>query len=87
MKKKLKKIKEPINEFRSEFRKQLVTLIVSSFGFVAALFWRDAIKSMIETYIPHGETWPAMMISAIIVTVIVVFVTYLITKTLKKEEQ
>ena len=50
MKKKLKKIKEPINELRIEFRKQLVTLIVSSFGFVAALFWRDAIKSMIETY-------------------------------------
>lgn len=66
---------------------QTITLMTAAFGFVAALFWKDAISSMINTYIPQGETWPYMVFSALIVTVIAVIVIILVTKYIGKVEK
>lgn len=63
-----------------DFKKQIATLIIGAFSFVAALFWKDAIQELITTYIPEGSTWPYMLLSAIIVTGIAVCITYLVSK-------
>lgn len=59
---------------------QVATLMASAFALVAALFWNDAIKAMINAYMPAAESWPYMMLSAVIVTVIAVIAIVLITK-------
>jgi len=57
-----------------------LTLIISSFGFVMALFWRDAIKDTITAYIPQGEGLAYQYVAAIIVTIIAVIAIYIMSK-------
>jgi ATP/ADP translocase len=76
----------------------MLGLIISSFSFVMALFWRDAIKETIVKFVPEGEGLTYMYIAAIIVTAISVTAIYVaswymkrsiirgtISKTLSKE--
>lgn len=58
----------------------IATLIISSFGFVAALFWRDAIQKLIDEIVPKGEGLFYSFATAVIVTVIAIIVIYLISK-------
>ncbi len=53
-------------------------LITSAFGLVAALAWNEAIKAVIKEFITSGSDVVAMLIYAIIVTVIAVIATLLI---------
>ncbi|HLD85545.1 MAG TPA: DUF5654 family protein [archaeon] len=59
-------------------RTVVFTAILSALGFVLALFWNDAIKSAIEILFPTRETVLAKLIAAVIVTVIVIFLVYVI---------
>jgi len=70
---------------KKEFLKQLATLITAAFGFVAALAWNDAIKSMFEeggalAILADSGPW----VYAILVTMLAVIVTFWITKLIKK---
>ena len=56
----------------------LLTSITSALAFVVGLFWNDAIKSAIEELVPKSQDLAAKFISAIIVTIIVVIVVYLL---------
>lgn len=67
-------------EFRSEFRKQLLTLVTAALGFTAALFWNTAIKDTVEHFIPQTETWYWEIAIAALVTVVSVFFIYAIAK-------
>lgn len=68
-------------EFGKEFKKQLKTLLVAAFGFVAALSWNDAIKSLVASYIPAPQSqWPYLIANAVAVTVFAVVVMVLIAK-------
>lgn len=58
----------------------ILTLIISSFGFVAALFWRDAIKDMIAEIVPEGEGLTYSFAAAIIVTIIAVVAIYIVSR-------
>lgn len=58
----------------------IATLIISSFGFVAALFWRDAIQKLIDEIVPKGEGLLYSFIAAVAVTIIAVIVIWLMTK-------
>ena len=56
------------------------TAIVSAFGFIIALFWRDAINQFINEIVPEGEGLFYSFAAAILVTIIAVVVIYIISK-------
>ncbi len=55
-------------------------LIISAFGFVAALFWRDAIQALINEFVPEGQGIIYSFIAAILVTIIAVMAIFVIKK-------
>ena len=62
-----------------DIRSLFVSAIVTALAFVTGLFWNDAIRSAIESIIPTGgEKLYYKFVAAIIVTVIVVVVSYLL---------
>lgn len=65
---------------KMDMRGAIVSLIVAAFGFVAALFWRDAIKAFIDEIIPTGQGALYQFIAAVIVTIIAVIVIYVLAK-------
>jgi membrane protein YdbS with pleckstrin-like domain len=66
----------------AEIKKQVAAMMATAFALVAALFWNDAIKSLVNSYIPAQSAWPYMMVTAVIVTVIAVLAIFMISKTL-----
>lgn len=65
---------------KMDLRGAIVSLIVAAFGFVAALFWRDAIKALIDELIPVGQGMLYQFTAAIVVTIIAVIVIYIMAK-------
>ncbi len=64
---------------------KISTLMASAFGFVAALAWNDAIKKIFDTFLPvGGDALAAMLLYAVIVTVIAVVATIWIARLAKK---
>lgn len=63
-------VKSKIEEFREDLRKHMATLIVSAFGFVAALSWNNAIQTFLALVIPAGREVFYNFANAIIVTII-----------------
>ncbi len=66
----------------SEARKQLVMFMTTAFSLTAALFWNDAIKAMITSYIPKDGAWPYLFASAIAVTIIAIVATSLLSRSI-----
>ena len=64
--------------------KQMLSLVTSGFGLVAALAWNEVVKEGIEVYIkpyvPEGSKVLSLFIYAIIVTTLAVIVTLQLTK-------
>ncbi len=73
-------IRNEVGEFRRILRENYTTLIISSFGLVAALAWNEAIKELISTVVPLQGHLSAKLYSAIIITTISVIATYLLSK-------
>ncbi len=69
-----------------EFRAVILSLIVSSFAFVAALFWRDAIKALIDELVPEGQGVLYSLGVAFITTIIAVIAIFLVSRLLLKKE-
>ena len=63
---------------------KLAVLITAAFGLVAALAWNDTIKAIFVKVFGASDTVFAMIIYAIVVTVIAVFVTIYIAKVSEK---
>lgn len=80
-------LKKQLKELKDLTKKQIVTLMTSSFGFVAALFWRDAVQSMLQQVfgLQKATIWTIQFALAIAVTLLAVLVTFFVTKTLGKE--
>ncbi len=80
----MRKIKEKLTReqlrFRREARNQTITLIVTSFSFVAGLAWNEAVKSAIEVLFPTGNGLTAKITYALFLTLIVVVVSYFLTR-------
>ena len=72
--------KQEKERFSEKFKTTMLTLVVSAFGFVAALSWNDAIKSSIETLIPPADSVAYQFLAAIIATAIAVAATYFVSK-------
>lgn len=81
----MSRIKEKITKeqdrFKREARNQTITMMITSFSFVAGLAWNEAIKSSIEHFYPAGGGGMfAKVFYAFFVTGIVVFVSYILTR-------
>ncbi len=89
-----RKIKRTLEDFRLEFRKQIATFIIGAFSFVAALIWRDTIRSFIDSLVKtealrsvvHSE-WVLNLITALIVTVIAVLGIIITTRFISPKEE
>ncbi|MDD4049838.1 MAG: DUF5654 family protein [Candidatus ainarchaeum sp.] len=60
---------------KKEVIERINVLMTSAFGLVAALAWNDAIKALFTSIFGSAGTIIAMFLYAIIVTIIVVWVT------------
>ncbi|MFH1308695.1 MAG: DUF5654 family protein [Patescibacteria group bacterium] len=83
----INKIKQEQTKIRKEAKKQILGYITAALGLVAGLAWNEAIKALIEEFIPlGGSDLVAKLIYAFIVTIIIVIVSMYLVKALKKDE-
>ena len=59
---------------------KLAALLTAAFGLVAALAWNDSIKAIFKTVFGDQDTIWAMLVYAIVVTIIAVIATIQIEK-------
>jgi hypothetical protein len=62
---------------------QLLTLVTSGFGVVAALAWNDAIQTFVKEFIEPrvpGSGIFYKFIYALLITILIVFITYQLSK-------
>ena len=69
---------------KKDVLEKLSALVIAAFGLVAALAWNDTIKTIFKSVFGTSDTIAAMLIYAIVVTVIAVIVTIQIGKAAKK---
>jgi hypothetical protein len=85
------KLKSEASGLKAQYTKKTLELITSGFGLVAALAWNEVIKEMVNSYIKplFGEQSGvvSLLIYAIIVTALVVFVSYNISKLTPQEKK
>ncbi len=82
--------KHELSSFKNEFRKHLTTFITGAFAFVAALLWRDAIKSLLDRtmqWMPEGDEVFYQFFTAILVSIVAVVAIVIISRILKVEEK
>ncbi len=65
---------------KKEVMKQISALVVAAFGLVAALAWNDTIKEIFRVVFGEQSTVSAMLVYAILVTIIAVVVTIWVAK-------
>lgn len=77
-----------MNKFEEELRKKSFGYITTAFGLVAGLAWNEAINAVIEKFFPMSTGgMVAKFIYAIIITVILVFISLYILKTDDKSSE
>ncbi len=74
-----------VSKFKTVFRENFITLIVSSMGLVAALSWNDAVRTTIDTLFPSQANLIYKYYAAIVVTIISITATFFLSK-LKSEK-
>ncbi len=89
MAKTAKEKKQESTSLRHAVLKQMLTLSTSALGLVAALAWNETIKEAVTTYIkPYtakASGLISLLIYAVVVTLLAVFITYTLTKIVKKD--
>jgi Flp pilus assembly pilin Flp len=63
---------------RIELVDKMAALITAAFGLVAALAWNSAIQNLFQQFFGESESVTAQIIYAVIITVIAVYVTFII---------
>ena len=64
-----------------DFRGFMVSAIITAMAFVCGLFWRDAISETIAVFTPAGEGILYSYVAAILATVFVVILAFVLMKT------
>jgi hypothetical protein len=76
--------KKRVLNFKREFQKSVVTAALAAFGFLIALSWRDPISDSINVLMESlgfsGEGLLAGYASAIVLTILVVFLLMIISR-------
>ncbi len=82
------KIKEEGSEVKREVKEKTVGYILAALGLVAGLSWNDTIKAFIQHFFPlEKNTLVAQFVYSLFITLVVVFVSYYITKALGKKDK
>lgn len=89
MKEKFKKFKKEQEKIKREVKKQALGYITVALGLVAGLAWNEAIKALIEEFLPLGENtlWAKLIYALIITTVVVIAGLYLARLSKKQKEE
>jgi len=88
IKNQLNKIKKESEEIKTEARQRMIEYVLAAFGLVAGLAWNEAIKSLIEYIFPLSRnTLLLKFIYAILITLVLVFISSHLVKLLKAEEE
>jgi hypothetical protein len=86
----MKNKKKPAKQLHQAVITQVISLISTSFGLVAALAWNEAIKEyvseFIKPYFAKGSGVISLFIYAIVITVVAVLITIQSTRLLEKLE-
>lgn len=88
MAKVIHRLKRHVGGLKKEVLKQMLTLSTSGFGLVAALAWNEVIKEVVSDYIKPlvggSSGIISLLIYAVLVTLLAVFVTFNLTKIVKR---
>lgn len=82
------KIKTESSKISREVKEKTLGFIVTAFGLVAGLAWNEAIQSLIKSFftIDKDSIW-AKFIYAILMTLILVFITIFLTRFFGKDSE
>lgn len=85
------KIKESLQKegkkLSEEARQKTASYVEAGLGIIAGLAWNEAVKALIEYFLPFsGGTVLAKFIYAVVMTFIVVVVSVYLTRVLKRSE-
>jgi isocitrate/isopropylmalate dehydrogenase len=69
---------------KAEILDKVAALITAAFGLVAALAWNGAIRAIFEAVFGSADNITAMLIYAVVVTIIAVLVTIWIARAVKR---
>jgi membrane protein YdbS with pleckstrin-like domain len=69
---------------KAEIMDKLAALITAAFGLVAALAWNGAIRAVFEAIFGSADNITAMLVYAVVVTIIAVLVTIWIARAVKR---
>ena len=74
------------SEITKQIREKIGTLMTTAFGLVAALAWKDAIRTIFAKVFGSQDTIVGMLIYAIVVTVVAVIAIFVIAKSIVRQE-
>jgi len=84
-----KKATAKAKELKKQFLNQLLQLVTSGFGLVAALAWNslitEGVKNYIQPLIGGSSGLISLAIYALLVTILAVLVTYSLTRIVKQQ--
>jgi len=69
---------------KAEVMDKIAALITAAFGLVAALAWNGAIRAIFEAVFGSADNITAMLIYAVVITIIAVLVTIWIARAVKR---
>jgi len=76
-----------LKETKKAVKEKMFTLILAGFGLVAALAWNDAIQTLFKVLFPKSEGVIGKFVYALLVTLIVVFITLQLKKISGEDEK
>ncbi|MBU1036652.1 hypothetical protein KKF32_01275 [Patescibacteria group bacterium] len=75
------------NNFNKELMSKISTLFLGALGLVAALAWNDAVQALFRVIFKEQSSIIAKFAYAVVITIIVVLVSWKIMKILDKKNQ
>ena len=69
---------------KAEIMEKIAALLTAAFGLVAALAWNCAIRAIFEAAFGSADNITALLIYAVVVTIIAVLVTIWIARSVKR---
>jgi len=73
------------SELAKQVREKIAALITAAFGLIAALAWNGAIRAIFAKVFGDPDTIVAMLIYAVVVTIIAVIATIIVARSIVKQ--
>lgn len=77
-------MREDVKDIKGQVSQTISTLMTTAFGLIAALAWNEAIKAIINQYLPSGDGMTGLLVYAILITIIAVVATLIIARVIAK---